>query len=216
MAWRQAWARAWDEIAPDLRAVLLDMLTTADGETITRAQMLRSTRLRKALQVVADRLADLAAEAGVRITGDLQGVVDTAGIAFLFAPLYHPALRHAALVRRELGIPTVFNFLGPLANPAQPSAQAVGVAGTVAVNWCSTVGVLLADGSWIAVGIPEPQGPPGTIPAEPGYYLADLVGTETVLFGLRHTSGRSGPSLDLYVPFPDQVPPTAATPGTAR
>lgn len=57
-----------------------------------------------------------------------QGVVDAAGIAFLFAPLYHPALRHAALVRRELGVATVFNFLGPLANPAQPGAQAVGVA----------------------------------------------------------------------------------------
>ena len=55
-------------------------------------------------------------------------VVDEAGIAFLFAPLYHPALRHAAAPRRELGIPTTFNFLGPLANPAQPVAQAVGVA----------------------------------------------------------------------------------------
>jgi len=55
-------------------------------------------------------------------------VVDEAGIAFLFAPLYHPALRHAGLVRRELGVATVFNFLGPLANPAQPAAQAVGVA----------------------------------------------------------------------------------------
>ena len=57
-----------------------------------------------------------------------QQVVDTAGIAFLFAPLYHPALRHAAVVRRELGVATTFNFLGPLANPAQPGAQAVGVA----------------------------------------------------------------------------------------
>ena len=55
-------------------------------------------------------------------------VVDRAGIAFLFAPLYHPALRHAAGPRRELGIATTFNFLGPLANPAQPVAQAVGVA----------------------------------------------------------------------------------------
>ena len=59
---------------------------------------------------------------------DQQQVVDAAGIAFLFAPLYHPALRHAGLVRRELGVATVFNFLGPLANPAQPAAQAVGVA----------------------------------------------------------------------------------------
>jgi anthranilate phosphoribosyltransferase len=54
-------------------------------------------------------------------------VVTETGIGFLFAPLYHPALRHAVW-RRELGIPTTFNFLGPLANPAQPIAQAVGVA----------------------------------------------------------------------------------------
>jgi anthranilate phosphoribosyltransferase len=55
-------------------------------------------------------------------------VVDRVGIGFLFAPLYHPALRHAGPVRSQLGIPTTFNFLGPLANPAQPVAQAVGVA----------------------------------------------------------------------------------------
>jgi anthranilate phosphoribosyltransferase len=54
--------------------------------------------------------------------------VDDAGIAFCFAPVFHPALRHTAVSRRELGIATVFNFLGPLTNPAQPSAQAVGVA----------------------------------------------------------------------------------------
>jgi len=50
------------------------------------------------------------------------------GVAFLFAPLYHPALRYAGPTRSELGVPTVFNFLGPVANPALPSAQAVGVA----------------------------------------------------------------------------------------
>jgi anthranilate phosphoribosyltransferase len=50
------------------------------------------------------------------------------GMVFLFAPLYHPALRHTAAPRRELGVPTVFNFLGPVANPARPHAQAVGVA----------------------------------------------------------------------------------------
>jgi anthranilate phosphoribosyltransferase len=50
------------------------------------------------------------------------------GIVFLFAPLYHPALRHTSGPRRELGVPTVFNFLGPVANPAHPQAQAVGVA----------------------------------------------------------------------------------------
>ena len=50
------------------------------------------------------------------------------GIVFLFAPFYHPSLRHAAVARRELGIQTTFNFLAPLANPARPDAQAVGVA----------------------------------------------------------------------------------------
>ncbi len=50
------------------------------------------------------------------------------GVAFLFAPLYHPALRHAGPTRSQLGVPTVFNFLGPLTNPAGPSAMAVGVA----------------------------------------------------------------------------------------
>jgi len=50
------------------------------------------------------------------------------GVVFLFAALYHPALRHAAVPRRELGVPTVFNFIGPVANPARPGAQALGVA----------------------------------------------------------------------------------------
>jgi anthranilate phosphoribosyltransferase len=50
------------------------------------------------------------------------------GVVFLFAALYHPALRHTAVPRRELGVPTVFNSLGPVANPARPGALAVGVA----------------------------------------------------------------------------------------
>jgi len=69
-------------------------------------------------------------------------------IAFLFAPLYHPALRYAGPTRSELGVPTVFNFLGPVANPARPSAQAVGVfdpvmggviAGVLAGRGCSAL-----------------------------------------------------------------------------
>jgi anthranilate phosphoribosyltransferase len=50
------------------------------------------------------------------------------GIAFCFAPVFHPAMRHAAGVRREIGVPTAFNFLGPLTNPAQPPAALVGCA----------------------------------------------------------------------------------------
>ena len=56
-----------------------------------------------------------------------QRVIEQVGIGFLFAPVYHPAMRHAGPTRKELGIATAFNFLGPLANPAQPVAQAVGV-----------------------------------------------------------------------------------------
>lgn len=54
--------------------------------------------------------------------------VAEAGIGFCFAPLFHPAMRHAAGVRREIGIPTAFNVLGPLTNPAQPAAGLVGCA----------------------------------------------------------------------------------------
>jgi anthranilate phosphoribosyltransferase len=54
-------------------------------------------------------------------------LAEEVGICFLFAPLYHPALRYAAVARGELGVPTVFNFLGPVTNPARPAAQAVGV-----------------------------------------------------------------------------------------
>jgi anthranilate phosphoribosyltransferase len=50
------------------------------------------------------------------------------GIAFLFASMYHPSLRHAGPVRRDLGVPTAFNYLGPLTNPARPTSLAVGIA----------------------------------------------------------------------------------------
>ncbi|HEX6920618.1 MAG TPA: anthranilate phosphoribosyltransferase, partial [Actinomycetes bacterium] len=73
--------------------------------------------------------ADLLEELGVVVDLAPDAVVECvrrAGVAFCFAPRFHPALRHAAAPRRELGVATVFNFLGPLANPAQPSHQAVG------------------------------------------------------------------------------------------
>jgi anthranilate phosphoribosyltransferase len=54
-------------------------------------------------------------------------VLDEAGIAFLLAPAHHPALRHAAPVRRELGVRTMFNALGPLVNPARVTRQVIGV-----------------------------------------------------------------------------------------
>ena len=75
----------------------------------------------------ADVLEELGIVLGLSAQAQQQ-VVEEVGIGFLFAPRYHPGLRHAATTRSELGIPTTFNFLGPLANPAQPVAQAVGVA----------------------------------------------------------------------------------------
>jgi anthranilate phosphoribosyltransferase len=55
-------------------------------------------------------------------------VFEQTGISFFFAPLFHPALKNVGAIRRELGVPTTFNFLGPLANPVQPDATALGVA----------------------------------------------------------------------------------------
>ena len=75
--------------------------------------------------------ADLLAELGVMIElGPLQVArcLDEAGLAFCFAPRFHPALRHAGPPRRELGVPTAFNILGPMANPARVQRQVVGVA----------------------------------------------------------------------------------------
>lgn len=75
--------------------------------------------------------ADVLEELGLELTLTPQQVADvamTAGITFCFAQVFHPAMRHAAAPRRELGVPTAFNFLGPLTNPAQPQAQAVGCA----------------------------------------------------------------------------------------
>jgi anthranilate phosphoribosyltransferase len=75
--------------------------------------------------------ADLLEALGVAIGLPPAGVAATiaeAGIGFCFAPVYHPAMRHAGPVRSELGVPTVFNFLGPLTNPARAAHQALGVA----------------------------------------------------------------------------------------
>jgi anthranilate phosphoribosyltransferase len=95
--------------------------------------------------------ADLLEELGVVINlspAATAQVADEVGITFCFAPLYHPALKYAGRTRSELGAPTVFNFLGPLTNPARPAAQAVGVfhprmagimAGVFAERGCSSL-----------------------------------------------------------------------------
>ena len=75
--------------------------------------------------------ADVLEALGVRIDLNAEQVkrcLEEVGIGFMFAPLFHPAMRHAAAPRREVGIRTVFNILGPLTNPAGARAQVLGVA----------------------------------------------------------------------------------------
>jgi anthranilate phosphoribosyltransferase len=74
--------------------------------------------------------ADVLEALGVKIDLDGAGVarcVEQAGMGFCFAPKFHPAFRHAGPTRKELGVPTAFNLLGPMANPAQVSYMVVGV-----------------------------------------------------------------------------------------
>jgi anthranilate phosphoribosyltransferase len=74
--------------------------------------------------------ADVLEALGLRIDAPpavVQRSLDEAGWAFLFAPGYHAATRHAVGPRKELGVRTAFNLLGPLTNPALPEAQVVGV-----------------------------------------------------------------------------------------
>ena len=74
--------------------------------------------------------ADVLSALGVNISADPHsqaGIVERVGIAFLFAPMHHPAMRHVMAARQEIGCRTVFNILGPLANPAGAQAQVLGV-----------------------------------------------------------------------------------------
>ncbi|GAA4721732.1 anthranilate phosphoribosyltransferase [Nocardioides conyzicola] len=75
--------------------------------------------------------ADVLEQLGIRLDlapDRVAAVAEEAGITFCFAATFHPAMRHAAVARRELGIGTTFNLLGPLTNPARAGAQAIGCA----------------------------------------------------------------------------------------
>lgn len=75
--------------------------------------------------------ADVLEALGVRLDmpiDRLEDVLEAANITFCFAQVFHPSMRNAAVPRRELGVPTAFNFMGPLTNPSQPTASAIGCA----------------------------------------------------------------------------------------
>jgi anthranilate phosphoribosyltransferase len=102
--------------------------------------------------------ADTLEALGVRIDlgpEEVARCVDEIGIGFCFAPQFHPSYRHAGVARREIGVPTVFNLLGPLTNPASPRAGLIGcafgdlaevMAGVFAARRCSVLVVHGDDG----------------------------------------------------------------------
>ncbi|HEX5029282.1 MAG TPA: anthranilate phosphoribosyltransferase [Gaiellaceae bacterium] len=98
-------------------------------------------------------------------SGRIAESIDTLGFGFMFAPLHHPAMRHAAPVRRELGTRTIFNVLGPLTNPAGARAGVFGVySGTVARTVADALAVLDSRRAFVvhgAGGVDElsPAGP---------------------------------------------------------
>jgi len=92
--------------------------------------------------------ADLLEALGVQISlapAEVAACVEQAGMGFCFAPRYHPAFRHVGPTRKELGVPTVFNFLGPVANPAGVRHQVLGVSDPAMA--AKLIGVLQARGA---------------------------------------------------------------------
>ncbi len=79
--------------------------------------------------------------------------IETLGVGFLFARAYHPAMRYAAPVRAELASRTVFNFLGPLTNPAHPTHQVMGVfSGNLTAKLAQVMGLLASEGAMVVYG----------------------------------------------------------------
>jgi anthranilate phosphoribosyltransferase len=100
--------------------------------------------------------ADVVEALGIRIDlppDEVKRCIEQVGIGFLFAPSHHAAMRHAAPVRRELGIRTLFNLLGPLANPASATHQVVGVYEAARVEQLAeALGSLGATAAWVVHG----------------------------------------------------------------
>lgn len=99
--------------------------------------------------------ADVLEALGIRLDlppARVAEVAREAGITFCFAAAFHPSMRHAAGVRRELGIGTTFNFLGPLANPARPGAQAIGCADRRAAPMMAGVFAARGVDAWVFRG----------------------------------------------------------------
>lgn len=145
--------------------------------------------------------ADLLEALGVRVELAGPGVarcVAEAGVGFMLAPMFHPGMRHAGPVRRELGIRTVFNFAGPLANPAGVKRQVVGVAdGAMAATLAR---VLSANGAERAMvvhghdGLDEltTTGPSTVLELRDGFVVEHVVDPEALGFRLQKEAPGGG------------------------
>ena len=99
--------------------------------------------------------ADVLEALGARIeqTADqVSRAVATAGFGFVFAPAFHPAFRHVGPIRRELGVPTIFNLLGPMANPAPVAHMLVGVADAQRMTTMAHALATRTTNSWVVHG----------------------------------------------------------------
>ncbi len=100
--------------------------------------------------------ADVLEALGVEIAlppASVARCIEEVGIGFCFAPRYHPAMRHVIPVRRELGVPTAFNLLGPLGNPGRARYQLVGVGdGRVAERVATVLAAAGAERAWVVHG----------------------------------------------------------------
>lgn len=99
--------------------------------------------------------ADVLEELGVRLdlpAERVAAIAEEAGITFCFAAAFHPSMRHAAVPRRELGVGTSFNLLGPLTNPARPAAQAIGCADPAAAPVMASVFAARGVDAWVFRG----------------------------------------------------------------
>ncbi|CAN5169635.1 anthranilate phosphoribosyltransferase [soil metagenome] len=104
-------------------STMASIVCAASGVPVVK----HGNRAASSLSGSSDVLSALGLNLGLE-SDDVSRVLAEAGITFAFAAKFHPGFRHAATVRSELGIPTVFNYLGPLVNPARPEASVVGVA----------------------------------------------------------------------------------------
>jgi anthranilate phosphoribosyltransferase len=133
----------WDDGPAAARRPLIDTCGTGgDGANTVNISTASAIVVAAAGQAVAKHgnrsasgnsgSAEVLGELGVAVdapTDRLRHCLAELGVTFLFAPSFHPALRHAAAVRRQLPFRTLFNLVGPLANPARPEFQVVGVSG---------------------------------------------------------------------------------------